>query len=39
MKRLIMRFLISILTFVFSYAVTWVSAYFADEPAQKILLQ
>jgi hypothetical protein len=37
MKRLILRLLISILTFVFSYAVTWVTAYFSDEPAPKQL--
>jgi hypothetical protein len=33
MKRLILRLLIAILTFVFSYAMTWVTAYFSDEPA------
>jgi hypothetical protein len=32
MKRLLLRLIISILTFVFSYAVTWVTAYFSDEP-------
>lgn len=32
MKRLLLRLIISILTFAFSYAVTWVTAYFADEP-------
>jgi hypothetical protein len=33
MKRLILRLIIAFLTFAFSYCVTWVTAYFADEPA------
>jgi hypothetical protein len=33
MKRLILRLIIAFLTFVFSYAVTWVTARFSDEPA------
>jgi hypothetical protein len=33
MKRLLLRLIIAILTFVFSYAVTWVTTYFSDEPA------
>jgi hypothetical protein len=33
MKRLILRLIIAILTFVFSYAMTWVTVYFSDEPA------
>jgi hypothetical protein len=33
MKRLILRLIIAFLTFAFSYAVTWVTARFSDEPA------
>lgn len=33
MKRLLLRLIIAFLTFTFSYAVTWVTAYFSDEPA------
>jgi hypothetical protein len=33
MKRLLLRLIVAILTFVFSYTVTWVTAYFGDEPA------
>jgi hypothetical protein len=32
MKRLILRLLVAFLTFVFSFAVTWLTAYFSDEP-------
>jgi hypothetical protein len=32
MKRLLLRLIIAILTFVFSYTVAWVTAYFSDEP-------
>jgi hypothetical protein len=33
MKRLILRLLVALLTFVFSLAVTWLTAYFSDEPS------
>jgi hypothetical protein len=32
MKRLILRLLVALLTFVFSFAVTWLTAYFSVEP-------
>ncbi len=34
MKRLILRLLVAFLTFVFSFAVTWLTAYFSEEPSR-----